>query len=259
MLKFNVTMPDYARGLEATLFGIKADYLARTKEYLREHQAGDQFPDDEKDYSTLVRINGREQKRQIRTVRPQYLKIGSQRSPTSISFVATGNVGDMALAARFAYQWLRKRAPVHKGNYRNSITIRIKRGASGDEGVRVQSAHMLSKIQLDADHVIQIAPEVVRISKKYPSGYPYALRVEAGYYRNLYKRKLTKGVMYYVARQIQRKFRNRIAARFRYVGYKGGGTFPVIEIAAPGTFASKSSVPYKSTLARRRRILRGHK
>lgn len=244
-IQMTVQKFDLERVLEQTLFDAKGAALNTIKHEFRAAQNRGDFPKDENDYNMVLKSYGRgAQRRKIDSIRPNYFRVGTKRSPTTFTFTAVTNAKDVAKAARYGMLMARKRAPTDKGNYKKSLTVRVKH--INDQGMnswREVSYTALKNLEIDKDTIIQIVPEVVRVSKAYANGFPYGLTIEEGYYSNFYRRRLQNGILLYVAKKLQAKFGNRVAIRFRYIAYGGRGVFPGIEFAAPGTFVSRNKRP----------------
>lgn len=234
-LKVSVKIPEFAEGLEQDLFDIKKNIVrSDIPQYLKAQQR-EGFPDDPDEYTLFLRNRGREQKRKLETIRPQYLKIGTKRTPLSFNFVALSNIQDVLDAVKFAYKEARKRAPVRTGQYYDSIVV--------SAGTRLIDIYAARPSDFDEDTTFYIS-----------SATAYSAIIEWGFYKKYYKtQSLPKGILYWVTQKTRKAYEGKISIRFRYLAGSEGGTYPVIEIARAGEFAGNDRRPGSSRRRRRRR------
>lgn len=245
-IQTDVRVPDLVKSWEQSLYDAKLYALLNVHHTLNAYQKQGKFPKDEEDYTLFLKSFGRrEQRRQLATVRPQYFRIGTQRSPTTFHFVARTGSSLVMTAVSDAMRMAVNRAPVDRGEYRKSLTLRVKDIRDKGASVWVKVSYVqLKNMEITKNTVIQIVPEIVRQSKAYPAGFPYGVAIEYGFYKRYYKtRQLRGGILHHVAVKLQKKFDRKVAIRFRYINYGGRGTFPGIEIGAPGAFISRNTRP----------------
>lgn len=235
-LKLQVEYPDFAKRLEQDIFDIKKLVVDKdVPQFLKRMQQQENFPTDPDDYTLFLRNRGRETKRKLQTIRPQYLKIGTKTTPLSFRFVANTSSEEALEAVKYAYSLARKRAPVRTGEYFDSIVTSTRAGNFEPRSARA------SDFSDDTRFYVSSATA-------------YSAIIEAGFYTKYYKtERLPQGIFYWVTLQVRKKFGNKISIRFFYLSGSGGrGTWPVIEIGRAGLFAGRDKRPGKAARRRRR-------
>lgn len=202
-----------------------------------EQQQG--FPTDPEDYTLILRNRGREARRQLSTIQPQYLKLGSARSPLEFTFTSKGGGFEQAVsAAIIAFEMIRRRAPVDEGHYLESLGFFV---AGGGREIALARRSLLTFDFKDEDS-IYIGSTV-----------PYSTTIEKGFYKGYYEDQTRKGgILYWVTRQIRKQYGDRVAIRFKYTK-SFGVIMPVIEFGRKGDFLSKDWRVTDSGRGRRRR------
>ena len=195
------------------------------------------FPED---YTLLMTQRGRQTKRQLYTLSPEFFNIGNVRSPTTFEFVADGSWEQVVEAIKFAVATFIRRAPHRTGNYMNSLEIEAK-------GVRLRPGTLGNFVKtLDVKSSIYLGPTV-----------DYAAALEAGHYTRYYQNPLRGGILFYVAQEVNRKYGASVACRMVYMNMKGSEyTQPVLEFGVAGAFASNSTRPGTNIRRRARRARR---
>jgi hypothetical protein len=228
-----VITTNYKKGMfeaKSQLLTIKTRILRDVRSALREgEKAG--FPD----YEALFLTNaGKKQKRQLKTIRPEFLRIGTAGKPLSFEFVYPQGWEKVIDATADAFELLQRRAPVDSGKYLKGFRIMV--------GGRDIGTRRLDRVKFDEkDTVLIVNPT------------DYAATIEKGFYKKYYQtRTLRFGIMYWATQQIRRKYGNNISVRFIYM--QGDRyTVPAIELAPAGRFVGTDTRPS----SRRRRRRRG--
>lgn len=194
------------------------------------------FPTDPEDYQLFVKTGGREVRRQLSTISPDYIKIGSTTRPTEFRFEAKSG-GDIMPIVRAAYALAVKRAPVRTGRYQGAMTVIDAGGGQltygGLNGTSEEEQHY---------YVTNAAA--------------YASIIEAGFYRKRYKtQKLPQGILYWVAQQIRREYSGQASVRFVYIS----GGLPAVEIGPPGAFPGLDKTPGRAAYKRARKAAKARR
>ena len=195
----------------------------------REQRKG--FP---KKYTLLLRQRGRETKRKLGTLHPDFFKIGTIARPTEINFVAGEGMQDVVKAVEFAARLFVRRAPVETGDYVGSAKVLVNGVPMRTTGIRPD--------KLADGTTIFFGPDV-----------PYASTIEAGHYTGYYNQPLRGGIMRYVAEAVRDKFGASVAVRLVY-RTNGKYMVPQIEFGPAGAFTfSLGKTGARSRAARRRK------
>lgn len=241
--------------IEGKVFGAKVAFVNKSKRVVAEKVREGLLPKEKKDYLLTLNQKGRTQTRDIDTIRPQFIHIGTRQQPTYIRAVTkSDNYEDVIDAVVAAWKALGRRVPIWTGQYAASFDIMI-------NDTVVSSTLRVSNIKtllLQKLRIVELKPgAVVRIVNTAP----YASAIELGFYRNYYRgsrrsqRRGNKvvprpgGIMRYVADLVMRTFDSDVAVRFSYY-YGGksedGGTGyaqPAIEFGTRGQFSSRLTEP----------------
>jgi hypothetical protein len=206
---------------------------------LRDEQKQHDFP---KDYDLIMTAKGRQSKRKLYTLNPNFFNIGNVRSPTTFEFVAGDDWEIVVEAIRFAVQTFIRRAPARTGRYINSLDIQGK-------GSQLRGSGLNTAVQkYDRTDRIYVGPTV-----------DYASTIEAGHFTGYYQNALRGGIIAYVVKQVRLKYGANISCRMIYMNLEGGRLMqPVLEFGVAGAFASNDARPgqnqrRRNKQARRRR------
>lgn len=212
-MSIKVKLPTEWFDAEKDLFDIKSSIIYKDVPRILAAEQAKGFPEDEDSYQVFLKNRGSTSRRQLSTIKPQYLRI-----PFSLRFVAFGNMEDVVQAVLFAYQQARARAPSRSGSYKGSIVI------GSDNGTSINA----SPDSMDPRTVFYVA-----------AGEVYSAIIEWGFYSGYYKTgSRPDGIMYHAAKLTERKFGNAVAIQYKYPG----GT-PAIFIAAAGVIAESFRRP----------------
>jgi hypothetical protein len=199
---------------------------------LRDHDLED--PDS---YTLLLKNRGATRRRQLRTIRPEYLKLGNGQ-PEFKFVTGEGNYEQAIEAAAEALQMAVRRAPYRSGDYARHLGYFV----GGGNIFTQMSTYGLRKYPFQEGDSIFITSPV-----------KYASVIEAGFFRGYYETQdLKGGILHYVAKDIAGRFGNRVAVSFEYRSINGG-TFPVIRIGPLGSFSPRFDRPGSAAAKRRRR------
>lgn len=238
----------YLRTNDAFNDAKKAALISCSQLIEMERSRNDQpFPRDSSEYTFLVTNRGRTSRRSkdnVETWSPLLMRV-----PWQFRWITDVGADQNAIkeATVFAYNELRRRAPVVTRTYRNSIHIYVN---------DVPSSHtsFLARNITPSD-IIYVSAQPARKD----TNFGYANAVELGYYSGRYRvhPELVKarGVVRPIAKMLRKKFGDRISARFSYrVNMATLGTFPVIEIGFQDQILQRDSIPGLSD--KRRRTIR---
>ena len=195
--------------------------------------------EDPDSYTLLLRNRGQTKRRQLKTIRPKFLKLG--RNQPEFKFVAGGGNFEFAIeVALEAFQAVVRRAPYRSGEYMRNLSMYAGTGA---KMIRMSTLG-LRRYAFSEGESIFISSEVA-----------YASTIEAGFYKGTYNTQdLPGGILHAVAKDIAARQGNRVAVSFEYRAL-GGGTFPFIRIGPLGSFSPRFARPgaHAARQARRKR------
>jgi hypothetical protein len=219
------------------LLAIKTAILKKDLPRILKTEQKKGFPEE---YDLLMTQRGRQTKRQLRTLNPAFFNIGNVKSPTTFEFVADGNWETVVEAIKFAVSAFVRRAPTLTGRYINSLEI--------ETGGRQLRAGGLSRVTqtLNAKSTILLGPTA-----------EYSSTIEAGHYTGYYANALRGGILYFVWREVVRKFGATVSCRMIYVNLAGSRLAqPVLEFGIAGAFASNATTPGTNIRRRARKARR---
>ena len=227
-------------GLDATeqYKQIKNDILKLDLPHiLADEQNNHNFPED---YDLIMTSKGKQTRRKLLRLDPNFFNIGNATRPTTFEFVAGDNWDIVMDAIRYAVQTFIRRAPALSGHYINSLDIQ-----SNGTQVRGSGLNALAT-KLNRDDRIYVGPTAV-----------YAAVLEAGHYTGYYANALRGGIIAYVSKQVRLKFGASVSCRLIYMTPMGARTMvPVLEFGVAGAFASNDTVPGKAARKRSSRAAR---
>jgi hypothetical protein len=193
------------------------------------------FPDD---YTLFLKQGGKESRRKLGTLSPYYFKIGTASRPTVARFVAGNDWQGVVDDLRRAFRIFLQRAPQRSGKYRRSLKFFL----NGTQTTQGKLGRMAKNNEFKDGDIIGMAPDV-----------EYASALEAGFYTKYYKtRRLTGGILAYIATYLIQRSPNSIRLAYQY---RGKYNQPIVEFSLPGAFrASVGDVGQQ--VKRRRRAAR---
>lgn len=209
----------------------------------REQNAG-RFPTDPDSYVLFLRNRGSERrvvknKEDVRLINESFLRI-----PFGLRWVEDTQGSEqeylaMKAVALVAYHWIRRRAPVLKGWYKESVSVWL-------NGQKI-SIEYLRTVKLKKNDLLFVAPDVA-----------YGAVIEHGFYSGYYENKIPGGIVRPFAKYARSKSGDEAAVRFVYINPSASlgrkyGTLPAIEIGLPGSFNQTDSKPGGRGKGRRRR------
>ena len=177
----------------------------------REKKKG--FPDK---YTLLLKQRGRETRRKLGTLHPDFFNIGTIARPTEINIVAGEGMQEVVEAVEFASLLFIRRAPVRSGKYVNSAKVWV-------NGVERRPSRIDPK-KLSEGSSILFGPTA-----------EYASTIEAGHFTGYYQNALRGGIMRYITEAVRSKFGASVAVRMIYRPY-GNMMVPLIEFGPAGAF-----------------------
>ena len=226
-------LPKGGFGPVQELFEIKTAILKRDLPRILKEEQEKGFPED---YALLMRQRGRQTKRKIYTLNPAFFNIGNVRSPTTFEFVADGTWEIVVEAIQFAVSVFIRRAPAPTGAYVNSLEI--------ETGGRKLRPGGLSRVAttLTSESTVLLGPTV-----------DYSSTIEAGHYTGYYQNALRDGILYFVWREVVKKFGAAVSCRMIYSNLADGKLAqPVLEFGIAGAFASNATKPGQNIRRRAR-------
>ena len=193
--------------------------------------------EDPESYTLLLKNRGQTRRRQLRTIRPKYLKLGKDQ-PTFTFVAGEGNFEGAIEAAAAALRMAVRRAPYRTGKYSSNLGYFV----GGGNVFTQMSTYGLRQYEFKQGDSIYITSPV-----------KYASMLEAGFFSGYYKTEdLRGGILYQVAKDIAGRMGNRVAVSFEYRSINGG-TFPAIRIGPLGSFSPRFDRPGSAASKRRRR------
>ena len=198
---------------EVQLRQVKASIIRQDLPQILKREQAKGFP---KKYDLLLRQKGRETKRQISTLSPDFFNIGTLTRPTEINFVAGEGTQTMIEAIEFASRLFIRRAPFETGRYQRSAQVWI-------DGIP-RSPGRLRPETFKPGSVVQFGPTT-----------EYASTIEAGHHTGYYNHSLRGGIVRYVAQTVRDKYGASISVRMTYRPY-GKKMIPIIEFGPAGAF-----------------------
>ncbi len=218
-----IEIADVKKDLDKQIEGIFSNILTKNiPAILKKHDI-----QDPKSYTLLLKNRGSTRRRQLETIKPVYLKIGTGQ-PRFDFVVGEGSYQTTAEVAVNAYNLAVRRAPHRTGNYINNLTYFV---ISGAYSVKM-SWFGLKNYQYKKGDTIVITSTV-----------PYASVIEAGFYKRYYNTEdLPGGILHKVAKDIYKNDGDKVAVSFRYMKLEGG-TLPCIVLAPLGQFAPTFTAP----------------
>lgn len=226
-MAITVKYPKVLVDIEEDLLEIKTAIVKRDIPSILAAEQAAGFPEDPEDYQVFLKSRGKTTRRQLSTLRPDYLRI-----PFTVQIVPFGDMSIVVDAVLFAYGQARARAPVKSGSYKGNIAIGSDNGTS-----------------INADPESMDRRTVFYIS----AGEIYSAIIEWGFYSGYYKTgSRPDGIMYNAAKLTQKKFGNEISVQYKYPGGE-----PTIFIAAAGVLPEAFRRPGSDSRSRRGRKKRG--
>lgn len=218
-----IEIADVKKDLDKQIDGIFFNILTKNiPAVLKKHNI-----EDPKSYTLLLKNRGSTRRRQLDTIRPMYLKIGTGQ-PRFDFVVGEGSYQITAEIAVQAYNLAARRAPHRTGNYINNLTYFVINGAYSVQ----MSWFGLKNYPFKKGDMIAVTSAVA-----------YASVIEAGFYKRYYATEnLPGGILHKVAKDIFKKDGEKVAVSFRYLRLDGG-TFPCIVLAPLGQFAPTFTAP----------------
>lgn len=231
--------------VEQEIYNIKASWLYDAITLVEQKKKDGLLPEDPDGTLITLEQGGRVRKRDLSTIRPSRLVIGSPARPTVIRAIRK-NSDDRAAreAVRIVWRTLQTRSPKWRGEYRDSFVI------------------TLNERQISFNQVLIIRTQPGDIFRIWNLA-DYASALEVGFYNNYYRGSRTstrrgnivkpfvKGIMYYAAMLATNALGDEISIRYRYsfggARDQGGSGYaqPMIEIGTAGLFPSNLSRPKK--------------
>ena len=229
MSAFSVKFDDFSP--EKQLRQVKASIIRGDLPNILSREQRKGFP---KKYTLLLRQRGRETRRKLGTLHPDFFNIGTITRPTEINFVAGEGMQEVVEAVEFASLLFIRRAPVRSGKYVNSARVWV-------NGVERRPSRIDPK-KLSEGSSILFGPTA-----------EYASTIEAGHFTGYYQNALRGGIMRYVTDAVRSKFGASVAVRMIYRPY-GNIMVPLIEFGPAGAFTfSLGKTGARSRAARRRK------
>ena len=206
-LKFDSFSPD------AQLRQVKASIVRGDLPQILKREQAKGFP---KKYTLLLRQKGRETRRQLSTLSPDFFNIGTRRRPTEVNFVAGDGWDSVVEAVEFASRLFVRRAPVDTGAYSRSATVTV-------DGVPMRTTRIRPERLKDSSRIL-FGPDIA-----------YASTIEAGHFRRYYENPLRGGIVRYVAEAVRDKYGASVAVRLVY-RTNGKYMVPKLEFGPAGAF-----------------------
>ena len=226
-------LPKDGLNAEAQYNEIKAAILRRDLPGILKQEQKQGFSED---YTLLMKSRGREARRKLETLSPAFFKIGTERSPTTFTFVSGVNWAQIAEAAQFAISIFRRHAPFRTGKYINSLSVQGRGRRISQRGIKKATEKFTEKDRL------YIGPTAI-----------YSATIEAGHFTGYYQNPKRSGIVYHVAKEVNAKYGASVACRMVYTVLEGGKmNMPVLEFGPAGSFASNSTRPGQNIRRRKR-------
>jgi hypothetical protein len=239
---FVIKNPKNSRIAALAIDGAKQFGIDRYKKIITQKRAKNEWPKETDESQLFLRQGGRESKRQISTVRSEYLKI-----PFSLVDIRKSS-DEVYNAAKEAYDFLKVNGPFKTGAYRASVEV-ISDAGTG-----------LGSLKKAIETGTWREGDQVRIF----SAVPYAASVEA----INFTRRGGLGYTYAAYQLLKGKYSGKISIQHVYmqssnlgVSYPGikGVQIPVIIIAAAGDLKNKDTRPGTNVKRRRAKARRAAK
>ena len=211
MSAFSINPVDFSP--EVQLRQVKASIIRGDLPNILSREQRKGFP---KKYTLLLRQRGRETKRKLGTLHPDFFNIGTIARPTEINFVAGEGFASVVEAVEFASLLFIRRAPVRSGDYVGSAKVWV-------NGVERRPSRIRPD-QLKEGTSILFGPTTT-----------YASTIEAGHYTGYYDNALRGGIVRYVTEAVRDKYGASVAVRMVYRPY-GKTMIPLIEFGPAGAF-----------------------
>ena len=222
------------------------------------------FINDPEAYQLMVKNRGSTKRRQLSTIRPQYLKIGTASRPLEFNFYQNvENYDAMIEVAVDIFKHLKRALPNRTGGLRNALEVFVRKENNNYLG-GINRPEWLKTFPFEMGDRILISPVIfyanfaefhhgqtpktrefnANNASKAPSGQIAGATRRGANYKDNKPRSYrsppdTKKSMYYMARRFARTYKDTAQVRFFYSNLGIGGSAPAIEISPLGVFANK--------------------